>query len=167
VQRTLRPLGILALLLTVVLTGCAAGQSPRSGDSDPALSSIPEVTNNGADAEPTIAKPTGEPPTELVIQDLVEGDGAEAVATSTVTVNYTGLSWSTGETFDSSWLRGEPATFPLANLIQGWQEGIPGMKVGGRRLLVIPPELAYGPSGGGSIGPNETLVFVIELKAVL
>jgi peptidylprolyl isomerase len=167
VQRTLRPLGILALVLTVVLTGCAAGDSPATGNSGQASGSIPSVTNNGADAEPTIAKPTGEPPAELVIQDLEEGTGDEAAASSTVTVNYTGLSWSTGETFDSSWLRGEPATFPLANLIQGWQQGIPGMKVGGRRLLVIPPDLGYGPSGGGSIGPNETLVFVIELKAVL
>lgn len=126
--------------------------------------SVPTVKLNGK-AEPTVSKPLGTPPTTLVSKDLVVGKGATATANSTVTVNYTGRSWSDGSTFDSSWLRGEPISFPLANLIAGWQVGIPGMKVGGTRLLIIPPDLGYGASGAGSIKPNETLVFVIELKA--
>lgn len=153
--RTLRIVTALALGLTLV----------ACGSSSPESSALPQVTLNG-DQEPTIAKPSGTPPTTLMSKDLIVGTGAEAQASSTVTVNYTGLSWSSGETFDSSWLRGEPATFPLSNLILGWQQGIPGMKVGGKRLLVIPPDLGYGAQGGGSIKPNETLVFVIELKGV-
>lgn len=137
-----------------------ATQSPA-----PAGSSIPTVKLNG-NAEPTISTPKGVPPTSLVSKDLVVGKGATATASSTVTVNYTGRSWSDGATFDSSWLRGQPISFPLANLIAGWQVGIPGMKVGGTRLLIIPPDLGYGAQGSGSIKPNETLVFVIELKAV-
>lgn len=168
-HRTLRPAGALAALLALVLTlsACSLGGSgdPTDGESTGTSAGIPAVTDNGADAEPTIAKPTGDAPTELLSKDLVVGTGAEAQAGSTVTVHYTGMAWSTGETFDSSWLRGEPATFPLANLIAGWQQGIPGMKVGGRRVLVIPPDLAY--AGTGSPLANETLVFVIELKAVL
>lgn len=156
-HRTLRIVGALALGLALVACG--------SSEPKEQAGAIPQVTLNG-DQEPTISKPSGVPPTTLVSKDLVVGTGAEAVATSAVTVNYTGMSWSTGETFDSSWQRGEPITFPLGNLILGWQQGIPGMKVGGKRLLVIPPDLGYGPSGQGSIKPNETLVFVIELKGV-
>lgn len=158
---------MLLLAFSLVLTGCAAGDPVDEGNGATNSSfEFPAVTDNGAAAEPTIAAPSGEPPTTLQIKDLTEGTGDVASAGSTVTVNYTGMSWSNGQTFDSSWLRGEPITFPLANLILGWQQGIPGMKVGGRRLLVIPPDLGYGEAGGGSIGPNETLVFVVELKAV-
>lgn len=108
----------------------------------------------------------GPAPTELVITDLVEGDGAEAKAGDTVDVHYVGVEFDTGEQFDASWDRGESISFPLAGLIAGWQEGIPGMKVGGRRQLVIPPELAYGPAGGGHRLSGKTLVFVIDLLAV-
>jgi peptidylprolyl isomerase len=160
---------VIAALLALVLSlsACSLGSDNADSQQSPTASTgeIPAVTDNGPDAEPTIAKPTGDAPTTLLSKDLVVGTGAEAQPGSTVEVNYTGIAWSTGETFDSSWLRGQTATFPLANLIKGWQEGIPGMKVGGRRVLVIPPDLAY----GGSASPlaNETLVFVIELKAGL
>ena len=105
----------------------------------------------------------GPAPTTLVITDLVVGDGAQAVPGGRVEVHYLGVDFENGEEFDSSWNRGESITFPLNGLIAGWQEGIPGMKVGGRRLLVIPPSLGYGEAGGGPIGPNETLIFVVDL----
>lgn len=116
---------------------------------------------NGAPAL-TIAT-VNTPATSLGIADLREGDGAEAQPGDTVTVNYCGAGYGGLAVFDSSWSRGEPIAFPLANLIPGWQEGIPGMKVGGQRLLVIPGELGYGEMGNAGIAPNETLVFVIEL----
>lgn len=108
----------------------------------------------------------GPAPQELVITDLVEGSGAEAKPGDTVDVHYVGVEFDTGEQFDASWDRGESITFPLAGLIAGWQDGIPGMRVGGRRQLVIPPELAYGPEGGGHRLSGKTLVFVIDLLAV-
>lgn len=114
---------------------------------------------------PVIDFPVGEPPTELVIRDIVVGDGAEAVAGAKVLVHYVGVDFATGEEFDSSWARREPISFPLRGLIQGWQDGIPGMRVGGRRELVIPPRLAYGESGGHRLA-GCTLVFVIDLLDV-
>ena len=102
-------------------------------------------------------------PTVLTMHDDVVGDGAEAPANSTVKVHYLGVDYETGEEFDSSWSRGESIEFPLNRLIKGWQEGIPGMKVGGRRRLEIPGDLAYGASGRPPIQPNETLVFTIDL----
>jgi peptidylprolyl isomerase len=111
----------------------------------------------------------GPPPTELQITDVVEGDGAEATAGSTVRVHYVGVSFSTGEEFDASYNRGEPLQFRLGigQVIQGWDTGVQGMRVGGRRQLVIPPHLAYGDRGaGGVIKPGETLVFVCDLVAV-
>ena len=99
--------------------------------------------------KPEIEFPTGPAPTELTITDLVVGEGAEAVPGATVDVHYVGVEYDTGEEFDSSWNRGESISFPLRGLIQGWQDGIPGMRVGGRRQLIIPPEQAYGPAGAG------------------
>ena len=116
--------------------------------------------------KPEIDFPGGEAPTELVIDDIVEGTGAEAVPGATVLVHYVGVDFESGDEFDSSWNRGEPIEFPLRGLIAGWQEGIPGMKVGGRRQLTIPPELAYGPAGGGHRLSGKTLIFVIDLLAV-
>ena len=116
--------------------------------------------------KPEIDFPGGEPPTNLVVADLVVGDGAEAVPGAQVLVHYLGVDFETGEEFDASWNRGEPIEFPLRGLIQGWQDGIPGMKVGGRRQLTIPPELAYGPAGAGHRLSGRTLVFVIDLLAV-
>lgn len=112
--------------------------------------------------KPEIEFPGGEPPTELVITDLVIGDGAEALPGGQVEVHYLGVDFETGEQFDASWDRGESISFPLNGLIAGWQEGIPGMKVGGRRQLVIPPRLAYGETGGHRLS-GRTLVFVIDL----
>ncbi|AWB83625.1 FKBP-type peptidyl-prolyl cis-trans isomerase [Corynebacterium liangguodongii] len=113
--------------------------------------------------KPTIEISTQPAPVDLVIEDLIVGDGAEAIEGGFVKVHYLGVDYGTGEEFDSSWDRGEAAEFPLAGLIQGWQEGIPGMKVGGRRKLTIPPEKAYGPAGGGHPLSGRTLVFVIDL----
>ena len=120
------------------------------------------------DTKPEITLPDGEPPAELVVVDLVEGDGEEVGFEATVTTDYVGVSWTNGgEEFDSSWDRGEPATFPLSGVIQGWSQGIPGMKVGGRRLLIIPPDQAYGASAPSpAIAANDTLVFVIDLVAI-
>lgn len=108
----------------------------------------------------------GPEPTALVIIDLEEGTGDEAKPGSTVEVHYLGVDFESGEEFDSSWNRGQSITFPLANLIKGWQEGIPGMKVGGRRQLIAPPHLAYGPAGGGHRLSGRTLTFVIDLLGV-
>ncbi|GAB3406679.1 FKBP-type peptidyl-prolyl cis-trans isomerase [Schumannella luteola] len=105
----------------------------------------------------------GPAPTELVITDLEVGTGAEAVAGGLVDVHYVGVDFESGDEFDSSWNRGESIQFPLTNLIQGWKDGIPGMKVGGRRQLVVPPHLAYGPAGSGHRLGGRTLVFVIDL----
>ena len=117
--------------------------------------------------EPPVIEPMLDPaPEVLTIQEVVEGDGAEAPANSTVKVHYLGVDYETGEEFDSSWSRGEPIEFPLNRLIKGWQEGIPGMKVGGRRTLICPPEYAYGPVGGGHRLSGRTLVFVIDLLGV-
>ena len=117
-------------------------------------------------SKPEFDAPEGPAPTELVITDIVEGSGEEASAGSTVKVHYAGVEYETGEEFDSSWNRGEPIDFPLAALVRGWQEGIPGMKVGGRRKLVVPPELAYCPAGGGHFLSGKTLIFVIDLLGV-
>ncbi len=108
----------------------------------------------------------GPAPTELVITDLVVGTGAEATPGATVDVHYVGVEFETGEEFDASWNRGSSINFPLGSLIAGWQQGIPGMKVGGRRQLVCPPHLAYGPAGGGHRLSGKTLVFVIDLLGV-
>jgi peptidylprolyl isomerase len=125
-----------------------------------------EVTGNLGE-KPAISLPGGEPPAELVIVDLVEGDGEAATAASRVTTHYVGVSWLQGGQFDASWDRGQPIAFGLDQVIRGWGEGIPGMRVGGRRLLVIPPDLAYGEaSPTPAIAPNDTLVFVIDLVGV-
>jgi peptidylprolyl isomerase len=113
----------------------------------------------------------GAPPSALVIEDITPGTGATATPTSTVVADYVGVSCSTGKIFDSSYSSyssGQPATFPLSNVIPGWQQGLPGMKVGGTRLLGIPAALAYGstPPQGSGIAPDEPLWFVVQLRAV-
>ena len=118
---------------------------------------------------PQIAKPEGDIPFELGIEDLLVGDGAEAVAGSKVSVHYVGVAFSTGDEFDASWNRGEPFRFQLGrgNVIPGWDEGVLGMRVGGRRKLTIPSAMAYGARGaGGVIKPHEPLVFVVDLLSV-
>ena len=118
--------------------------------------------------KPIIEVPAGDPPAELVMEDLVVGDGPEAAAGAIVNVDYVGVSWSTGAEFDASWNRGDVFSFALGGgmVIQGWDQGVQGMKVGGRRQLTIPPEMGYGAAGaGGVIAPNETLVFVVDARA--
>ena len=118
---------------------------------------------------PEIDFPEGEPPTELQITDEVVGEGPEATPGSTVSTHYVGVAWSTGDEFDASYNRGAPLDFRVGvgQVIAGWDQGITGMRVGGRRRLVIPPHLGYGARGaGGAIGPNETLIFVVDLVGV-
>ncbi|GAA2934366.1 FKBP-type peptidyl-prolyl cis-trans isomerase [Streptomyces enissocaesilis] len=119
--------------------------------------------------KPEVDFPGGEPPKDLQIRDIWEGDGAVAQAGQNVKVHYVGVAFSTGEEFDSSWNRGTPLQFPLGagRVIAGWDQGVQGMKVGGRRELIIPPHLAYGDQGAGAaIKPGETLIFVCDLVAV-
>ena len=120
-------------------------------------------------SKPDIEIPEGAPSYQLEIEDLVVGEGEEAVAGKMVDVHYVGVAWSTQQEFDSSWDRG--STFPFAlgkgKVIPGWDQGVAGMKVGGRRRLTIPPDLGYGQRGaGGVIKPGETLVFIVDLVGV-
>jgi peptidylprolyl isomerase len=123
----------------------------------------------GPQDKPEVDPPEGPPPSDLQVVDLLEGDGPQAESGQTVQVHYVGVAHSTGEEFDASYNRGEPLRFRLGagQVISGWDRGVLGMKVGGRRRLVIPPHLAYGDRGaGGVIGPGETLIFVVDLVAV-
>ena len=159
-----------SLALTVSLSACSTdGGAPADGPKGQGNQSTGGNLSNQyvevsaeAGVAPTISSPSGTPPTTLVTEDVIVGSGKVAVATSTLTVHYTLMAWSTGEIVESSW-SGEPAQFPLSGVILGWHQGIPGMAVGGRRLLVIPPDLGYGAAGGGPIAPNETLIFVVDL----
>ncbi len=124
------------------------------------------VISKDLDKKPEIAQPSGDPPDELYSRDIVEGKGKAAKTGDNVSVQYVGVLFSDGEQFDASWDRDEPFEFALGmgGVIKGWDEGVVGMKEGGRRLLVIPADLAYGAQGQGSIGPNEPLMFVIDLE---
>jgi peptidylprolyl isomerase len=148
----------LILALVVGLTGCS-----EIGD-DMSSNTLVKVTANAGEA-PTITAPSGDAPTELIAQDVIAGNGTEVVATSTLTVHYTLMKWSDGSILESSWTNGAPATFPLSGVIQGWQQGLLGTKVGGRRLLVIPPALGYGPMAGHPL-ENDTLIFAVDIIAV-
>ncbi len=120
-------------------------------------------------SKPSVTIPATAAPTQLVIEDITVGTGDEAVAGKHVSVHYVGVSWSNGKQFDASWDRGQPFSFPLGGgrVIRGWDEGVAGMRVGGRRKLTIPPHMGYGAQGaGGVIKPNETLVFVVDLLSV-
>ena len=160
IQKKLAIAAIIALTITS-LTACGG----KDKVTETSASGLPAVTGNAGEA-PTIAAPSGTPPTTLETKDIIVGTGTEILATSTLTVHYTLMSWSNGAIVESSWNGVQPATFPLSGVIAGWQQGLPGAKVGGRRLLVIPAELGYGPNGSGPIGPNETLIFVVDIIAV-
>jgi peptidylprolyl isomerase len=152
-RRTARSVLLVTLAAVALLTPSACGKDKKS-------------ESGGAGAKPTVTVPSGNPPTTLQKQDLIVGNGAEAITGKKVTVQYVGVAFSTKKQFDASWDRGTPFPFTLGagDVIKGWDEGVPGMKVGGRRQLVIPPDLAYGPNGYPPvIGPNETLVFVVDL----
>jgi peptidylprolyl isomerase len=123
-----------------------------------------------AEEKPQVDVPVGEPPSyQLELEDITVGEGEEAVSGSNVEVHYVGVSWATGRQFDASWDRGDTFKFGLGKgqVIAGWDQGVAGMRVGGRRRITIPPDLAYGKRGaGGAIGPDETLVFVVDLIGV-
>ena len=170
-----RSAAVLAgLALAAGLTGCGGSSkaqgvltAPSAGlTAPPAPPPVPVALQH----KPSVTVPKQPPPSHLVIKDLIKGGGAVATKTSTVTVQYVGVLYKTGKQFDASWNdgTGQPVSFSLASgVIKGWTEGIPGMRVGGRRELIIPPSLAYGKKGSGSkIPPNSTLVFVIDLHAV-
>jgi len=150
---------VLAIVVAAVLIG-------RGGDDGASDSGSADVSTDLT--EKPVPDTSGEAPTELVSEDIVEGDGATAAAGDTVTVEYVGVDQATGEEFDASW-DGDPFEFELGagSVIPGWDEGVAGMKEGGRRQLTIPPDLAYGPAGQPpAIGPDATLVFVVDLVSV-
>ena len=155
------------LILVAFLSSCTTdgGLSNMSAPTQNS-SELPSVSG-AKGSKPNIGAPAGNPPSTLQIKDIFEGSGAQATANSTLEVHYTLMAWSSGQLVESSWDGGQTAIFPLSGVILGWQQGIPGMKEGGRRLLVIPPDLGYGAQGaGGAIGPNETLIFVVDLIKV-
>jgi peptidylprolyl isomerase len=160
----------IAAATPFVTVDCTSGQvSPT--DSPPSNgTTIGSVTGSlQATGAPAITIATdATPATELGVADMVKGTGATAAAGDNLTVNYCGVGLGGKTLFDSSYTRGQPATFPLSGVIPGWQEGVPGMKVGGTRLLVIPGAMAYGatPPGGSGIAPDETLVFVVTLESI-
>ena len=157
-----RNLAIAAIIAVALTSLSACGGKDKVADT--ASSGLPAVTANAGEA-PTITAPTGTAPTKLETKDIIVGTGAEVLPTSTLTVHYTLMAWSTGKIIESSW-SGQPATFPLANVVEGWQKGLPGAKVGGRRLLILPPSMGYGAAGAGPIGPNETLIFAVDIIGV-
>jgi peptidylprolyl isomerase len=156
-----------ALCLVLATAGCGSGGSTDSTGAEAPTSAQTSAT--GGKTKPQVKVPPGAPPKKLEVRDLEEGSGAEAKAGDEVTVQYVGVDYKNGKEFDASWDRHEPFTFQLGAhmVIPGWDKGIEGMKVGGRRELIIPPGLAYGSQGAPpAIGPNETLIFVIDLVGV-
>jgi peptidylprolyl isomerase len=151
------PISIIVLCAALALAGCGGGSS-----------SSPETTATTERTPPDVSVPKGPPPEKLVVKDIEEGTGVAAKAKDVVTVHYVGVNYKSGQEFDSSWSREQPFTFILGfnEVIQGWEQGLIGMKVGGRRELIIPPNLGYGKAGTESIPPNETLVYVVDLIAV-
>jgi peptidylprolyl isomerase len=177
-RRPLAPLALLLLLAALGLAACGDDDDSGSGGSADASQeeSSPPADDTGTETEapadltdtsvkPVIDKPTGVPPRRLVKEDIVKGSGPGAKPGDTVIVDYVGVSFSTGQEFDASWDTGQPFPVQLGagNVIEGWEKGLVGIKKGGRRKLTIPPEQAYGADGAPpAIGPNETLVFVID-----
>jgi peptidylprolyl isomerase len=173
-----RAFALAALAAAALMAGCGSSSSNSStitigneNSSDSGLAKPGEAstaaktpTSGPLSKAPTVT-PSGSAPTKLVIKDIIKGTGKEVTSPAqSVTVNYTGVLFNGGKEFDSSWKRGEPATFSLNGVIPGWTQGIPGMRVGGRRELVIPAALAYGAKGSPpTIPPNAPLVFVIDL----
>lgn len=153
---------MVGVLLTLVasITSCST-----EGENMSESSLNMPIVEGEYGAEPLITLPGSEPPTTLQTQDLVIGSGKEVQATSTLTVNYSLVTWSDERSIESSF-SSAPATFPLSGVIMGWQQGLIGVREGGRRLLVIPPDLGYGNQQAGPIGPNETLVFVVDVITV-
>lgn len=166
---------IIIACLALYATGCGSSSSTTSSSSTAAEASTSKEEGEATEAQPqdepgpTVHVPKGPPPKKLEIKELKQGTGATAKAGDKVSVQYVGVLYSNGSTFDSSWSRGEPFSFKLGahEVIPGWDKGIVGMKVGGRRELIIPPALAYGEEGVyPSIPPKSTLVFVVDLQKV-
>jgi peptidylprolyl isomerase len=161
-------LGAFALVAAGIVAAVLIGRAGGSGSAKAASCEKPPgpVAAKVKKTRPKVTVPACAPPSSLVVNDLERGTGAGAKSGDKVTVQYAGVGFNTGKEFDASWNRGEPFEFQLGagQVIPGWDKGVEGMKVGGRRELIIPPELAYGASGSPpSIGPNETLVFVVDL----
>jgi peptidylprolyl isomerase len=161
------------LLCAVLLVAGCGGNDNSTSESTKAEGGGSQAVEKSGDAsnrtKPEVTVPSGAPPAQLEEKELIEGTGTEAKSGDKVTVQYVGVGYESGEEFDSSWSRNEPFSFTLGagEVIPGWDQGVAGMKVGGRRELIIPPELAYGEAGAPpAIGPNETLIFVIDLLEV-
>lgn len=172
-MRRLAQIFLACAALALVVVGCGGSDDSSSSESSAPTStesSAPKSSPKAKKTAPKVTVPKGPPPKKLEIKEIEEGAGPEAKAGDEVSVQYAGVGYESGEEFDSSWSRGaEPFTFGLGagQVIPGWDQGVEGMKVGGRRELIIPPELAYGEAGSPpAIGPNETLIFVIDLVAV-
>lgn len=174
---------ILLACLAVVVAGCGGSDDSSTSSSESTATSTEssekspaesggggeKQSSGGEKTKPKVTVPSGPPPKQLEIKEIEKGTGAEAKAGDEVTVQYVGVGYDSKEEFDSSWSRNEPFSFGLGagQVIPGWDKGVAGMKVGGRRELIIPSDLAYGPAGSPPvIGPNETLIFVIDLLAV-
>jgi peptidylprolyl isomerase len=161
---------ILSLCVALAIAGCGGSDDSSSTDaSTEASAAAPSESTESMQTKPKVTVPKGAPPKKLEEKELVEGTGAEAKSGDEVSVQYVGVDYKTGKEFDASWDRGEPFPFTLGagEVIPGWDQGVEGMKVGGRRELIIPPELAYGAAGAPpAIAPNATLVFVVDLLGV-
>ena len=175
---------VAALVTAALALGACGGDDDEASSEQPAGETQAQTTAAGPSStpqdiaadipkstkeRPELPRPGGTPPEELETLDIVEGDGKTAKEGDKVTVDYAGANWSNGMEFDASWNRGEPFEFTLGGgeVIPGWDQGVAGMKVGGRRLLVIPPDLGYGPQGQPpQIPPDETLMFVVDLRKV-
>jgi peptidylprolyl isomerase len=167
VSRGLTLIVAACVALALAVAGC--GSSSDSSSSTESSTSTSSESSADLNKKPKVTVPDGPPPKKLEEKELVEGTGPEAKAGDRVTVQYVGVDYKTGKEFDSSWDRGEPFSFNLgaSEVIPGWDQGVAGMKVGGRRELIIPPELGYGSGGAPpAIPPNETLIFVVDLLAV-
>ena len=158
-------LSLLAPALVFSLVACTTdGGAPSSTvttDGGAPASTVLPIVSGASGAQPVLTAPKGEAPTELMIEDVIVGTGAKVTGKSAILVHYVLMGWTSGQVLETSW-SAEPFTTTLDQVIPGWQQGIPGMKVGGRRLLVIPPSLGYGEQPIGGVA-NETLVFVVDL----
>ena len=161
-----RVLLTIAACLALVFAGCGDDSSTSSSGGE--TTAAKQADPGKKKTKPKVKVPSSPAPKKLVTKDLEVGTGPTAKAGDEVTVQYVGVGYDSKKEFDASWGRGEPFTFPLGagEVIQGWDQGIEGMKVGGRRELIIPPQLAYGPPGyPPAIGPNEPLIFIVDLEA--
>ncbi len=171
----MRHAALISALSVLALAGCGGGGKDKSTASTAAApaatatATAPAAGTTQLQTKPTVTVPSGKPPTKLVIKDIVKGTGATAQQGDTVSVHYVGVSYTNRKQFDASWDRHQPFTFQLGGgmVIPGWDQGVVGMKVNGRRELIIPPDLGYGSQGQPpAIAPNDTLVFVIDLLRV-